>query len=148
MSGFPDFPKWDGRYKQVLRSVARKNTIKRNYPFNLELLRLTDIDLGPIEERSAHDKAVYDALTMGFFFLFRASEMEGLRMCDVNLDRQDGIVHLNVFLTGSKTDQYNQGDSKRLMEIGGNLRPIRALIRWARVCNWDPNSKENYSQLT
>ena len=72
----------------MLESVSRRNVVKRNYPFNLELLRLTDIGLGPIEERSANDKAVYSALTMGFFFMFRVSEMEGLGMCDVNLDRQ------------------------------------------------------------
>ena len=66
LSGFPDFPKWDGRYKQVLKIAPRRNVAKRNYPFNLELLHLADIGLGHIEERSAHDKAVYSALTVGF----------------------------------------------------------------------------------
>ena len=82
---------------------------KRNYPFNLELIHLADIGLGSIEERTMSNKAVYSAMTMGFFFLFRASEMENLRMCDVTLDRQEGCMYLDAFLVGSKTDQYNQG---------------------------------------
>ena len=68
--------------------------------------------------------------------------MEGLWMCDVNLDRREVCVYLDVFLAGRKTYQYNQGDRKSLMGIGGNLCPVRALIRRMEACNWDPKSKE------
>ena len=35
LSGYPDWSKWAGRYRQVLRSVAKKDMVRRNYPFNL-----------------------------------------------------------------------------------------------------------------
>ena len=117
--GYPDFAKWSGRYKQVLKSISRKDAANRNYPFNLELLHLADLELGTVEERSKENKAIYATLKMGFFFLFRMKEMENLRMRDVRLGRKDGCAFLDAFLVGSKTDQYNQGDRKRLMEIGG-----------------------------
>ena len=142
LSGYPDFAKWSGRYKQVLKSITRKDAVKRNYPFNLELLHLADLELGTAGERIKENKAIYATLAMGFFFLFRMKEMENLRMCDVSLGRKDGCTFLDVFLVGSKTDQYNQGDRKRLMEIGGNLCPVNALVRWLEVCGRNPKSRE------
>ena len=84
--------------------------MKRNRPFNLELLHLTDIELGPVEGRIKEGNAIYASLAMCFAFLFRMGEMENLRMRDVSLGRKEGCVYLDVFLTGGKTDQYNQGD--------------------------------------
>lgn len=64
-------------------------------------------------------------------------------MRDVTLDRKEGRMYMDAFLIGRKTDQYNQGGGKRLMEVCGNLCPVKALIQWMEVCDWDPNSKEN-----
>ena len=66
LSGYPDFPKWTGRYEQVLKRVARKNAVKRNYPFNLELLHMEDVGLGRTEGRTTNNKSGYSALAMGF----------------------------------------------------------------------------------
>ena len=38
LSGYPDWSTWSGGYKQVFRSVDKKDLIRRNYPFNLELM--------------------------------------------------------------------------------------------------------------
>ena len=35
--------------------------------------------------------------------------MENMRMRDAKLDRPDGCMYMDIFLVGSKTDQYNQG---------------------------------------
>ena len=47
-------------------------------------------------------------------------------------------MYLDVFLAGSKTDQYNQCGRKRLMEIGGDLRPIKTLNQRVGTIEWDP----------
>ena len=80
-------------------------------------MRLTDLGIGATETHTANNRAISSEMIMGFFFLLRVSEMVKLRMRDIKLDRMDGCMYLDLFLTGSKTDQYNQGDHKRLVEI-------------------------------
>ena len=77
-SRVPRFPKWTGRYKQVLESVSRKNAVKRNYPFNLELLHLADVGLGSTDGRTANNKSAYSALAMGFSSSY---ELEKWKTC-------------------------------------------------------------------
>lgn len=42
-----------------------------------------------------------------------------------------------------KTDQYNQGDFKRLEEAGGTLRHLTALASYFRTISRGPNSEQN-----
>ena len=80
LSGYPDFSKWTGRYKQVLKSISRKRVAKRNYPFNSELLQMANSRLGETESRTANQKAIFAALVIGFFSPLRVSEMENSRV--------------------------------------------------------------------
>lgn len=62
----------------MLNSVDRENVAKRNYPFNLELSHLADIELGPIEMRTVRNKEVYSALAMGFGFFIPRGRNGGI----------------------------------------------------------------------
>ena len=140
LSGYPDFSKRAGRYKQVLKSIARKLVVKRNYPFNLELLQITNQKLGEPDSRTTEQNAILAALLVGFFFLIRVSEIENLRACDAKIEKQEDGWYLESFLTGSKTDQYNQGDRKRLKEVGGDLCPIKATMGLTNEMGYGPKS--------
>ena len=148
LSVFPDWGKWSGRYKQVLNNVAEKDVARRNYPFNLELTNWIYSDFGsPIGLDSfggGTDNSVKfelcAAMTIGFFFLLRVSELENLRMRDIRISTENNQSFLTLFLEGSKTDRYNQGDFKRLGQVGGLLCPLDALVRYVSVIEWDPTS--------
>ena len=147
LSGYPDWGKWSGRYKQVLNSVAKKDVVLRNYPFNLELMSWIYRDFGhPITEDTLggdHYSSKFElcaAMTIGFFFLLRVSELGNLRMRDIRIGQENGISFLTLFLAGSKTDQYNRGDFKRLEKVGGLLCPLDALVRYLKVIQWGPSS--------
>ena len=83
LSGFPDWSKWSGRYKKVLRSAAKQDVTCRNYPFNLGLVNWVYAafrhPIGPDArvERGHHSPKyeICEAMTSGFFFLLRASEI-------------------------------------------------------------------------
>ena len=88
LSGFPDWGRWAGRYKQVLNSVAKKDVARRNYLFNLELMSWAYSEFGsPIGLDSSEGGSVNmgklelcAAMTIGFFFLLRVSGLENLMM--------------------------------------------------------------------
>ena len=148
LSGFPDWGKWAGRYKQVLSSVAKKDVAKRNYPFNLELMTWVYREFGhPIKEEieggMGCPPSKYElcaAMTLGFFFLLSIGELGNLRMRDVRIEVEEGKLYLALFLGGGKTDQYNQGEFKRLEEVGGLLCPLAALVRYFKTISWGPSS--------
>ena len=116
--GVPRFFEMGREIQTSTEGCGSGNSARRNYPFNLEMLQLADLGLGKLEARTVSNRAAYAALTVGFFSLLRVSEMENMRMRDVKLDRLKGCMYMDVFLTGSKTDQYNQGGRNRLMAIG------------------------------
>ena len=57
LSGYPDWSKWSGRYKQVLKSVAGKDRIQRNYPFNLELMQRVKENVTSLTDWDKLDKS-------------------------------------------------------------------------------------------
>ena len=143
LSGYPDWSKWDGRYKQVLRIVDKKDCIRRNYQFNLELMFWTNRNVTALTDWQTLDKAalclqnneLFSAMRIGFFLLLRISAIEGLSMKDVRIAREDGKSYLTIFVAGGKTDQYNQGDFKRLEEVGG-LCPLAEVARYLHLIQW------------
>ena len=65
---YPDFTKWAGRYKQALSSVARKNAVRRNYPFNLELLHWVGLCMNDPCGRSRPNNGILAETPLGFSF--------------------------------------------------------------------------------
>ena len=124
LAGYPDFGKWSCMYKQVLNSIAKGDTTLRNYPFNLELMKWAKEEVStpgkhPESRLNSTGAGIFAAVSVGFFFLLRINEIENLRMKDIRIERDGGVVFLNLHIKGSKTDQYNLGDQKRLGEVGG-----------------------------
>ena len=128
LAGLPDFSKWCGRCKQILKSIEKESTAQRNYPFNLELILYAKNEIigrREVDQPAEREEGLelYASMTTGFFYLLRVSELEGLRMKDVRIEKEDGVTFLNLHIKGSKTDQYNAGDQKRLGEVGGRTVP-------------------------
>ena len=64
-------------------------------------------------------------------------------MKDVRITHEDGGSFLTISIEGGETDQYNQGDSKRLEEVGGDLRPLSSVARYLHLIEWDPMSNQS-----
>ena len=135
----------------MLRSVARKGLSQRNYPFNLELTNWAKENvtshtewrsLGN-SERCVQNNELFSAMCTGFFFLPRVIETEGVRMKDVRIAHEDGESFLTIFIAGSKTDQFNQGDFKRLGEVGGSLSPLASMDRYLHLIERGPVSAQS-----
>ena len=53
-------------------------------------------------ESCVRNNELFAAMCIGFFFLLRISEIEGLRMKDVRIAHQDGKSYLTVYIMGGK----------------------------------------------
>ena len=119
LSGYPDWSKWAGRYKQLLRIVAKKDMIRRNYPFNLELMLRAKKNVTTCTEWQTLNKSdsrrlndeLFSAMRIGLFFLLRISEIECLRMRDVRIAQQEGESYLTVFIVGGNGSVQSRGAS-------------------------------------
>ena len=65
-----------------------------------------------------------------------------MRMKDVRVERDEGLSFPNIHIKGSKTDQYNLWDQKRLEEVGGPLRPVAAIASYLTAIDRNPNSSQ------
>ena len=79
--------------------------------------------------RSEHIKVeeegleLYAAMTTGFFYLLRVSEIEGLRTKDIRIEREGDTTFLNLHIKGSKLTNITSV-AKRARGSGGvNFAP-------------------------
>ena len=108
LSGYHDWGKWRGRYKQVLRSIAKEDVARRNYPFNLELISWIreQYDFCNDHGKEVAESAImvryemYSALTIGFFYLLRVCEIENLRTMGVRIPHEEGKYFLTIYIKG------------------------------------------------
>ena len=146
LSGFPDFSKRSGRYKQVLKSVGEDDITMRNYPFNLELTQWVKDEVatrkadGISRPETNHGAEQFAAMAVGFFYLLRVGEIDNLRMKDSGIETEGAVTFINLHIQGRKTDQHNVGDKKRVMEVGGLIFHITAMAQYFPSFDWGPNS--------
>ena len=139
--GMPDFTLGGGRYTQVLKGCRRGSRVSRKIPVTLEMLQTALVQDQGSEYLSA---GVACAALMGFFFLLRVGEMEGMNWRDVSLFAdEDGDACLGIELPKSKTDQYNEGHIKRLKGPNRPLCPVRAMGKWMGIQTRGRSSDEN-----
>ena len=92
----------------MLRIIAKKDVTCRNYPLNLELmdwiydaLGFSEIEKGLSDD--AGKSAKYElraALTVGFLYALRVSEIENLRIGDIRISHEEGNSLLTVYKKG------------------------------------------------
>ena len=58
----------------------------------------------------------------------------------MKIEKQEDGWYWELFLTGIKTDQYNQGDRKRLKEVGGDLCPVKTAMDLMNAMGYESRS--------
>ena len=103
-AGAPDFNNWYDRYKQLLKRVARKSALGRNYPCNLELLHMAGGGGGGGEFPRRYDACAlqrWDIRRYGSgIFLLHSCEMGNLRILDAHYVGISGGLYLDLFHAG------------------------------------------------
>lgn len=144
LSGLSDFAKEGVRYKEVQKSLMRSTSVNREIPFGLELLQWAydqSILIGGLD--SPVQDELFCASTLGFYYLLRVSEIEGLRMKDVRLSiYEDGDTTLTIRIISSKTDQYNEGAFKTLKSATGPIFPVEMWSKFTSSMTYDALSSQ------
>ena len=96
-----------------------------------------------------HEARVWIAICLGCFFLLRISEVEAIRVEDVQPRVQDKWHHqwtgadaASVLILGSKTDQLNLGCIRTMHRVGGIFCPLGAMKLWREICSTNPRMEK------
>ena len=144
LSGLSAFAKEGGRYKEVLKSLMRGTSVNRKIPFGLDLLQWAyeqSVVAGGLDS-NVQDELLC-ASTLGFYYLLRVGEIEGLRMKDIRLNiDDDGDTTLTIHIISSKTDQYNDGAFKTLKSVPEPICPVKMWSKFMSSVTYDTLSAQ------
>ena len=76
--------------------------------------------------------------TLGFFGLFRASELVSIKAKDITINTD----HLIILVPKSKTDQYRNGNKVYIVQTNGPMCPHTLLLRYFSLANICTQSDE------
>ena len=77
-----------------------------------------------------------------FSFLLLGGELSHLRWLDVRFGRECAIQFVTVSISKSKLNQSRKGVYHPLVASNGEACVVKALLKCAARCNWDPDSNE------
>lgn len=75
---------------------------------------------------------------LGFFGLFRATELTSIKAKDITINPD----HLIIFVPTSKTDQYRNGNKVFISQTKGLICPHALLLRYFSLANIPPSADE------
>ena len=140
--GRSDFTTAGVRYKLLLKSLSKKMPGVQKLPYNMDLLDWVYQNLVRKSPLTPRIKETWAGLTLGFFFLLRASEIRQLRQKDIEVGLENGRRKLTIFIYQSKTDQSQRGCFRTLVETGNAVCPVRSMIGYLNSFDWNCESDE------
>ena len=144
MAGRPDLETSSHRIRALIRALKRRNLTKRRAPFTVDMLdRVEEAFLTPRQEgvRSLYETGIWAALTAGFYYLLRISEIQDLTEQDVEVLTEDGEPKLRIWVKRSKTDQRGEGLSRTLAANRSPSCPVVAMSQHLVNMNWEPEGE-------
>ena len=147
INGNVDFTAQAHRAKAMIKGLKKNEGVTRKQPFNTDLLRWMHKELvcknatRNTGMESMHCE-LYTACILGFFFLFRISEMEALKWEDISVETQDDKKYLSIRIKQSKTDVFKDGILRPLIEVDSVLCHVATFITWKRIAFSDGNENK------
>ena len=92
-----------------------------------DMLRYIYDSFAHVDGQQIADLENWAAVTMGFFFLLRASEIRSMRHRDILLGVDNGRAFVTLFIRKSNTDQAKRGTFRTLYGVPSVLCPVKAV---------------------
>ena len=127
----------NGLIKSVVEGFQRQlaRPKKRKEPVTVQMLQEIVASMNP---ESLSSVRLVTLCLLAFAAFLRFNEISQLRCCDVKIIGDK----LEVFIRGSKTDQFQQGDRVPIVRSGLSTCPVSMLERYFRVANIDLSSEQ------
>ena len=137
-NGNLDFTVQAYRAKALIKGLKKHEGVQRKQPSNTDLLRWMRKELicktaSRNTGMESMNYELYTARILGFFFLFRISEMEALKWEDISVETQDGKKYVSIRIKQSKTDISKDGILRSLIEVDSVLCPVATFTAWKRM---------------
>ena len=124
--GNPDFAIGGSRYAQVRKSLSRNSRANRKLPVNLDMM--THI-VGNQNDANPQSAGIGRSALVGFFFLLRVGDLEGLSWAGVSISTDfEGVRDCGPFPPDAKRTYITKGTPKRPR---GETAPVSC----TRVCS-------------
>ena len=135
-----DFPNHAFRTKAVSKAIKKKSDRRQKIPFSIDLLNWL-YENWPKGNTAKESKiCTWGAITIGFCFRMRLSEIQNLRRRDASFFREDTLSHLSIFFAKSKNDRGGIGISRTLAGRNHVAFPVLGISQWVIRSDWGPDS--------